>query len=79
MAEKQLAAFARVEDIEPGESKTATMQINERMLSYWDASLELIEREDGTKDKWVLATGDRDVMVGSSSDNLLYTETVTIE
>ncbi len=79
MAEKQLAAFARIEDIEPGESKTATMQINERMLSYWDASLELIEREDGTKDKWVLATGDRDVMIGSSSDNLLYTQTVTIE
>ncbi len=78
MVEKQLAAFARVEDIEPGESKTATMQISERMLSYWDSSLELIEREDGTKDKWVLATGDRDVMIGSSSDNLTYTETVTI-
>ena len=61
--EKQLAAFARVEDIQPGESKTAEMTINERMLSYWDASLELIEREDGTKDKWVLATGERDVMI----------------
>ena len=77
--EKQLAAFARVEDIQPGESKTAEMTINERMLSYWDASLELIEREDGTKDKWVLATGERDVMIGSSSDNLLHTESVTIK
>lgn len=55
------------------------MTINERMLSYWDASLELIEREDGTKDKWVLATGERDVMIGSSSDNLLHTESVTIK
>lgn len=78
MVEKQLAAFARVEEIEPGESKTVTMQISERMLSYWDSSLELIEREDGTKDKWVLATGERDIMVGSSSDNLTYTETVNI-
>lgn len=77
--EKQLAAFARVEDIQPGESKIAEMTIDERMLSYWDESLELIEREDGTKDKWVLATGERDVMIGSSSDNLTYTETVTIK
>ena len=41
--------------------------------------LKLIEREDGTKDKWVLATGERDVMIGSSSDNLLHTESVTIK
>lgn len=77
-AEKQLCAFARVEDIEPGESKTVTMTINERMLSYWDSELELTQREDGTKDKWVLAEGEREIMAGPSSDNLMLTTTVSI-
>ena len=34
---------------------------------------------DGTKDKWTVATGDRTIYVGSSSDNLLLQEDVTIE
>lgn len=70
MAEKQLVGFARVKDIQPGETKTATMTVSEQMLSYWDSSLELTEREDGTKDKWVLADGTRTLMLGNASDNL---------
>lgn len=77
-AEKQLCAFARVEDIAPGESKTVTMTISQRMLSYWDSEIDLIEREDGTKDKWVLAEGNREIMVGPSSDNLVWNTDVTI-
>ncbi len=75
---KQLVAFGRAEDLEPGESTVVTMQISERMLSYWYADQEeLTQREDGTKDKWVLATGERELMLAASSDNIV--ETVTVE
>lgn len=75
---KQLSAFLRVEDIQPGEHRKVTLTIGERQLSYWDILQPLQERADGTKDKWVLATGRRDVMIGSSSDRILYTKTVII-
>ena len=71
-AKKQLCAFARVEDLEPGESREVTLTVDERILSYWDSSLDFIEREDGTKDKWVLGTGIREIMVGSSSDTITW-------
>ncbi|MCI7814323.1 MAG: glycoside hydrolase family 3 C-terminal domain-containing protein [Robinsoniella sp.] len=75
---KQLVAFGRAEDLEPGESATVTMQISKRMLSYWYTDQEeLTEREDGTKDKWVLATGERELMLAKSSDDIV--ETVTVE
>ncbi|WP_040198344.1 glycoside hydrolase family 3 C-terminal domain-containing protein [Candidatus Soleaferrea massiliensis] len=77
-AEKQLCAFGRVEDLKPGESKVVTMHIEERMLQYWDSELDLIEREDGTKDKWVIADGEREIMVGSSSDNLTWSTTIDV-
>lgn len=75
---KQLAAFQRINDLAPGESRTVTMTVEQRMLSYWDSELDLIEREDGTKDKWVLGDGERTIYVGSSFDNLTYEEMVEI-
>lgn len=75
---KQLAAFLRVENIQPAESRRVTLHVTERELSYWDILQPLQARPDGTKDKWVLTTGSRDVMVGSSSDRILYTQTVEI-
>lgn len=75
---KQLVAFGRAEDLEPGESTTVEMQISKRMMSYWYSDQEeLTQREDGTKDKWILATGERDLMLAKSSDNVV--ETVTVE
>lgn len=71
VAEKQLVAFDRVENLKPGESKTVYMTINERMLSYWDS--ELLDEDDPAYDtttKWVFAEGERDIMAGGSSDNL---------
>lgn len=79
VAEKQLVAFDRVEDIEPGETKTATMTVEKRMLSYWDDSIELTERADGTQDKWIVADGTRTLMAGGSSDNLTLTQDITID
>lgn len=71
VAEKQLVAFDRVENIKPGQSKKVTMTINERMLSYWDT--ELLDEDDpeyDTTEKWVFAEGARDIMVGGASDDL---------
>ena len=78
VAEKQLVAFDRVEDIKPGETKTATMTVEKRMLSYWDDSIELTERADGTKDKWIVADGTRTLMAGGASDDLTLKESITI-
>ena len=77
-AKKQLVAFARVEGIAPGETKTAEMTVEKRMLSYWDDSIELTERADGTRDKWIVADGTRTLMAGGSSDALTLTKAITI-
>ena len=76
--EKQLCAFARVEDIQPGQTVQVTMHISERMLSYWDTSAELHENEDGTMDKFFVPEGEREIMIGAASDNIVYTQTVDI-
>lgn len=75
---KQLAAFLRVEDLQPGESRMVSLHVGQRELSYWDIMQPLQERPDGTKDKWVIARGPRTVMVGSASNCIHYQETVLI-
>ena len=77
--EKQLCTFARVEDIQPGEAREVTMHISERMLSYWDSASEIHENSDGTQDKFFVPLGERDIMIGSSSDRILHVETVTVQ
>lgn len=75
-----LAGFEKVKDLQPGESREITIHVAERELSYWNSPQEELNvREDGTKDKWTVATGERTIYVGSSSDNLLLQEDVTIE
>lgn len=75
---KQLAAFLRVEDLHPGENRAVTLHVGLRALSYWDTRAPLTERSDGTKDKWVLARGARDVMIGASSEDIRFTAKVEI-
>ena len=58
----------RIEDMEPGESRTVTVHVDERSLSYWYTDAELTQREDGTKDKWTVAEGTRKIYVGAASD-----------
>ncbi len=77
--EKQLCAFARAEDIQPGETRTVTMRIGERMLSYWDSAAELHENADGTQDKFFVPLGEREIMIGAASDNIIYTTTVNVQ
>lgn len=56
MAPQTLASFDRVE-LDPGESRTVTLRIEPRQLSYWDAAA----------DRWTKARGRRAVLVGASS------------
>lgn len=78
MAKKQLCGFARIEALMPGEARRITVAIPARSFCYWNAAQELVERPDGTKDKWVCAGGVRDIWVGPASDRLLLHTTVTV-
>lgn len=70
MAKKQLAGFLRVKDLVPGEMRHITIEVDERGLHYWDPCAPLVTRTDGTKDKWVKATGKRKIYVGASSRDI---------
>ena len=79
-AEIQLCGFDRTDVLMPGEGQTITIQISERSLSYWNVlQTEYNENEDGTKDKWTVATGERVIYVGTASDNLPLSETVAVK
>ncbi len=73
-----LAGYQKVKDIEPGESREVTIHVSERALSYWNSNLtdDEIVNEDGSK--WTVATGDRTIYVGASSDNLILEADVTV-
>lgn len=79
MAEYQLCGYEKIEDMEPGESRTVTVHVDERSLSYWYTDAELTQREDGTKDKWTVAEGTRKIYVGAASDNLILESDITVE
>ena len=78
IAVKQLCGFARLEDMQPGESRTVTVTIPERSLCYWDPKKELVSHPDGTKDKWVRTTGTRKVFAGGSSASLPLTGEISL-
>ncbi len=69
MAKKQLAAFDRIENLAPGASKTVTVKVEARALCYWDAR-KTANGAGTVYDKWVLAPGKRDVLVGASSRDI---------
>ncbi len=79
MAEKQLVGYERLKDIKPGETREAVMEIDPRMLCYWDPAMMLQTRPDGTKDKWITAAGERDIFVGASSRDIRLTGKITVE
>lgn len=67
MAVKKLVAFERV-SLAPRASKTVTLRVDARGLSYWS-----------TKDHaWTVAGGKRTFMVGSSSRDVKLTSDVTV-
>jgi beta-glucosidase len=59
MAAKSLAAFERVE-LNPGQTRTLSLHVSSRALSYWSSS----------DHQWVPAPGPRPMYVGSSSRDI---------
>ena len=57
--------------------KKARLRNNTR-CSYWDILAPITECADGTKGKWILSKGGREIMVGSASDRILYSKTVNL-
>jgi beta-glucosidase len=64
---KQLAGVARV-TLGPGRSRTVTVSLDRRSLSYWDSQA----------DRWVTPAGRVAVLVGGSSRNIQLRGTLTI-
>ena len=75
-----LAGYQKVKDIQPGETRTVTVHISERSLSYWNSNQTTLNiNSDGTQDKWTLAAGTRTIYVGASSDKLLMNKKVNVQ
>ncbi|MBR3644418.1 MAG: glycoside hydrolase family 3 C-terminal domain-containing protein, partial [Parasporobacterium sp.] len=70
IAEKQLIGYIRVKGLAPGEEREVSVTIDPRMLRCWDPAMTLQKRSDGTLDKWVLPSGEREVLVGASSADI---------
>ncbi len=64
---KELKGFDKV-TLNPGETKTVTVQLDERAFSYYDP----------VHAQWVAEAGDFDILVGASSADIRLTKTVTL-
>lgn len=60
--QKELKGFQKV-FLEPGESKTITMQLQYRDLAFWDAHT----------DRWLVEPGEFNVSIGAASDDIRAT------
>ncbi|MFF2482076.1 beta-glucosidase [Paenibacillus sp. NPDC058071] len=66
--EKELKAFDKVE-LQPGESKTVSFELDKRSFAYYDVEL---------KD-WVVETGSFELLIGKSSQDIVLTEQIEVE
>ena len=60
------------------ETKQAEITIDPRMLCSWDPGLSLRTRSDGTKDKWLRVTGERELLSGASSQDIRLRTVITV-
>lgn len=65
---KELKGFSRV-SLQPGEKKTVSIKLKKDAFTYFDES----------KNKWVLESGDFDILVGASSEDIRLKGTLKIE
>ena len=63
--EKELKGFEKV-FLEPGETKTVTMELNKRSFAWYNTELH----------DWSAASGDYEILVGASSRDIRLTETL---
>ncbi|MBN2303196.1 MAG: glycoside hydrolase family 3 C-terminal domain-containing protein [Anaerolineae bacterium] len=66
--QKELKGFVKVA-LEPGETKTVSVTLDNRAFAYWDPRY----------NDWVNESGQFDILVGSSSADIRETATVTLE
>lgn len=67
-AEKELKGFTKVE-LEPGETKTVTIELDERAFSYFNVN---------TND-WAIEKGEYQILVGTNSKDILLDATINLE
>lgn len=79
LADKQLAAFCRLEHLHPGETRHAVIRIDPRNFCYWDVNQEVTMSSWGTKGKWTPVAGVRTVLVGGSPLKLLQAGNVAMK
>jgi beta-glucosidase-like glycosyl hydrolase len=78
-AKKQLAGFIRIKDLAPGEKRRVSISIEKKSLCYWNPAINLIKRDDETKDKWEEAYGKRHVYIAASSEDIRLTGTIEVK
>jgi beta-glucosidase len=64
---KELKGFAKIE-LQPGETKTVNFALDFRSFAYYDPAYK----------GWVTEDGDFDILIGSSSADIRFSETVTL-
>jgi len=65
---KELKGFAKIE-LQPGETKTVTIALDFRSFAYYNPAYK----------GWITEDGDFDILIGASSADIRFTETVTLE
>ncbi|HNW54270.1 MAG TPA: fibronectin type III-like domain-contianing protein [Bacteroidales bacterium] len=64
---KELKGFTKV-NLKAGESKTVSVNLNQRAFQYYDPA----------KKQWVLEPGKFEILVGSASDNILLKQEIEL-
>lgn len=65
---KELKAFAKVE-LEPGETKTVTLKLDFRSFAYYHPGYA----------RWITEDGEFEILIGASSQDIKFRQTVTLE
>ena len=65
---KELKGFAKVE-LQPGETKTVSIPLDFRSFAYYHPAYT----------RWITEDGEFDILIGASSADIRFTETVTLE
>ena len=65
---KELKGFAKVE-LQPGETKTVTIPLDFRAFAYYHPAYR----------QWITEDGEFDILIGASSADIRFTETVTLQ
>ncbi len=65
---KELKGFAKVE-LQPGETKTVTIGLDQRAFAYYHPAHQ----------RWITEDGEFDILIGSSSADIRFTETVMLK